>query len=313
MYMKKWVLVLLVVLTGCLRPPAEDDKDAPKWASPEDLRVTKDVRVPATETVILVDLSKSNHFREQMFAEVRGAVEKAGVQEEVCVLQISEDSAATSSDPWCRGLLDAFACTHQAIKPSGEYKDATHEKPAYEAAAARIKSEMATCEAELLADQANRKAGAMAGLEAWIKATQPTNKTDIQGALARARGRSHVENAGLTVVVYSDMEDDPLVKRDQPVALDLKGVKVHVRQISSSGGGYKDRQRLWEPLFVGWGMPSLDWQAFYQGEFGPLPVKAAASTDAAQAGVAPGASPAAASPPPTIPTSPSVEGLFRDK
>lgn len=265
--MKKVFVILLTFVVGCLQPPAAQPEGAQAWVLPEDLEVLHELRVPIAQATVLVDLSASNTFRKEMFAEVEALVATVPDQAEVCVLQISEDSRASASPPWCRGVVDAFDCTHQPIKLFG-WANSTKEKPAYLDAEQRIKREMAACEVDHKTDVARRQATAKAGLKAWIAAARTTQWTDLQGAIMRTQQSSKVSPGALWI--FSDMEDDPdpQYRRADNLTIDLEGWAVHVRQIRKSGAGYDTTwQTWWEGLFAGWGDPTVDWIDFSQGEF----------------------------------------------
>lgn len=264
--MKKFIFLLTLVV-GCLQPPATQTDQAQQWVAPEDLKVSQELLSATGETIILVDLSASNSFRDPMFTEVLALVESVDEQAQVCVLQISEDSRSTGSDPWCRGLVDAFTCTHPEVK-TAHFANSTKEKPAYAAAGERIKREMVTCEVEHQQDMARRRATAKAGLKAWIKTARTTQWTDLQGAVFRARAMSKVSPG--TIWIYSDMEDDPdpSHKRGVDLTVDLATWYVNVRQIRKTGAGYSTSwQTKWEALFTSWGNPTVEWKDFFKGEF----------------------------------------------
>lgn len=275
------VMALLVMILGCGVRPADQEQAATKateWTPAKDLEVFRLDNLVEGQTLILVDLSKSNTSKPDMWAEVKAQVAKVGDLDEVCVLQISEDSSATSSQPWCRGILDPFTCTHYPIK-EGNWTSVTREKREYVEAKARIEREMKQCEAERQVEQSRRTVQAKAGLESWIKVARDTQFTDIQGAFSRAVGMKDDGADSMEVWVYSDMEDDPLVKRSEPLTLSLADQKVHVRRLARSGAGYDSTwQTKWESVFKGWGNPTVDWKDFRQGEFGepdPVVVEAA--------------------------------------
>lgn len=265
------VVTMLVMILGCgVRPPDEQKaaEEAAKWVPAKDLTVNRQENQVQRKTLIMVDLSASNTSKPAMWEEVKAQVAEVGELDEVCVLQISEDSSATPSQPWCRGILDPWVCSHDPIK-EGNWSSVTRQKREYAAAGTRVEGEMKQCESERLAEKARRAVQGQTSLEAWINATRNTQKTDIQGAFARSM---EMKSAAVTVMdiwVYSDMEDDPLVKRSEPLTLSLAGQNVHVRRLARSGGGYDSTwQTMWTTIFTGWDNPVVDWKNFRQGEFG---------------------------------------------
>lgn len=253
-------LMTSLMLNGCERVD-----NAKVYLPPEQLTIERVEVMPAQQTYVLLDISASNTFLTDVFKEVTALVTQTPPLHQICLVPISADSRASSSAPWCRGLLDPLTCVMPAIREDDF--DGMAEIRAYRAATERLQSELATCEADRETRRTTQAARAGEPLRRWLTSLKHTQYTDISGALTKAIGMDR-NGISTNVWIYSDMIED-LPKGVTASVPDLLGVTVHVRLLSKAGAGYQAtaREREWRARLTEYKAGEVEWKDFYVGEF----------------------------------------------
>lgn len=221
------------------------------------------------EFFYIIDSSGSNKFREEVASEIWGH-HKTRIDEEdyACVVQIASDSLSSDTRLWCRSPIKQHNCWMPKVKESG-YEN-TREEAAYEEALTHLESELRICERTVEEEEAERRERNEAEIQEFLSGLRSTSNTDIEGAFYKALEVSKCPGCKKHYWVWSDMEEDPLHERDQPLEINLSGAEVHVRFIANKGEGYSSRAKTeWTTQLTGWGVAEddIDWKNYSVGEF----------------------------------------------
>lgn len=259
-------VTMLFFLLGLACSVEKNGENTPEtFAPPDQLTLIRTDTLPSKQTYVLLDFSKSNRNVSQMKQEVKALVAKIPATEEVCLVQISEDSRSSTAQPWCRKPLSPFTCELPPIKMS-EF-ETTREEAAYKEAKAKLEAEQAACEVERSAEQARLVESRPKSLATWFKGVQLTGWTDITGALSRA-SQMIVPDVPADIWLYTDMEQDLKPGATATEPSDLLGATIHVRLLSNpgNGGSAGKREEDWKSKFATWQAGDVDWKDFYTGE-----------------------------------------------
>lgn len=262
----RYLVFLVWFFAGCGDAfKVETIKEEQEFLPADQLVVTRVPLPPPLRTLVLVDTSGSNTFRGKMNQEVMALVGKTEVDNDTCLIPITSDSRQANSQPHCLGQIGGITCEHPPVRSSDFYNP--QEEAEYVAARQRLEGELAACWGEVTLREQTDRPQRLELMGAKLQAYPVAKKTDITGAIYRALQQVTAALA-TDVWIYSDMEEDPLYEGRAPLAINLAGVNVHVRQLTPYGRGYSTAmQDKWLPKFQEWGDPQMDWKDFTLGEF----------------------------------------------
>lgn len=255
-----------IVLGACTITPEGEVGTAPVWTFADEINVTETAFV-TTQTFFLIDASRSNKMLGQVKEEVAARIAELESTQSACVIQINDDSLASSTRMLCLKPAAPYMCYHPDVKLAPY--DTKREETAYGDAQKRVDEQMAECTPKLEEATAKQREENKTELDKFLAGITYTNYTDITGALARAQ--QLVQDGALepSLWIYSDMVEDLKEERAAPLTVDLtKFKKVHVREILLKGSQAGIRQPEWTEKLTNMSLdPSkIDWSNFWQDE-----------------------------------------------
>lgn len=213
-----------------------------EYAPPDRLELTTRPVPLSRQVLVLVDDHPGSAYFDSIRAELAVLTHHLTEDQQICLFQVVTDQPVFRHEPWCSTQIKSTWWVMPEIKPA-PYADQAEEQ-AYAAARGKLEAELDANFMRVQSDWAARHSDRLLNVEnaLWQLPEQPYHSL-VDSLVRLMEVRKPTSDQPAEVWIYSPMVDGKYAPQQSTLQLDLTGVDVQIRLMTSEGAVGLSRAR----------------------------------------------------------------------